>query len=382
MSRLVVSRQTMKVSQLLRSLQTLLLDPGYQREGGIWTRDRQQLFIDSILNGFDIPPIYLHRLQPPEFRDDVASTFAVVDGRQRLEALMDFADNKYPLAPDFVLLEEVEDAQLALSEELAPPPSRYAEKRLEDLKYMSPVLAYRFLDYGMSVSVIETDDATLIEELFFRLNEGVPLTPAEKRSRGALLRELMQSLVHEEDLLRIARFGSRRRVHEDLLLRILFLVNERATIDHVPDMRKRALDDFAASLRPPLGQKWNTAQEAEARDRLERLLQEVLPALRALASIFEPSDPLLSTVNVFMVYYLVVKQLIDEGHQSPTRETFVRFTEELHSLRGAQEDELTPDQLDALEFAQPVQGSTTGSYLVKRASVLYRYMRGDLRLNS
>lgn len=91
MSDLRITRQLMPVQELLRSEKALQLDPGYQREGGIWTRDRQQLFIDSILNGFDVPPLYLHRLRPPEFRDGLAANYAVVDGKQRLEALVSFS---------------------------------------------------------------------------------------------------------------------------------------------------------------------------------------------------------------------------------------------------------------------------------------------------
>jgi Protein of unknown function DUF262 len=178
----------MPVHELLRSEQTLQLDPGYQREGGIWTRDRQQLFIDSILNGFDVPPMYLHRLRPPEFREGRAATYAVVDGRQRLEALVGFAADRFNLAADFRLLEDVEDSQPSLSEELAPGPDRHSSRTLSELRAESPSLYYRFMDYELPVTIIDTSDPDLIEELFFRLNEGVPLTPAEKRSRGALLR--------------------------------------------------------------------------------------------------------------------------------------------------------------------------------------------------
>jgi hypothetical protein len=34
-------------------------DPPYQRRGGIWTRRDKAFLIDSILNGFDIPKLYV-----------------------------------------------------------------------------------------------------------------------------------------------------------------------------------------------------------------------------------------------------------------------------------------------------------------------------------
>lgn len=380
MSDMKISRQLMPVQELLRSETTLQLDPGYQREGGIWTRDRQQLFIDSILNGFDVPPMYLHRLRPPQFREGRAATYAVVDGRQRLEALVGFSADEFRLAADFRLLEEVEDSQSSLSEELAPGPDRHSSRTLSELRGQSPALYYRFMDYSLPVTVIDTSDPALIEELFFRLNEGVPLTPSEKRSRGALLREYILPLVHDEDLFRCARFRSRRRKYEDLLIRLLYLKEAGASLEYVPDMKKRSIDDFAASFRPTFGETWSEGEETNARNRLVLLLEAVRPTLDKLNSTFEEDDDLLSTINTFLVYYLVVQELLANSEVVPSRQAFQRFADELSSLRGMPEEQLTDDQAEALEFAQPIQGSTTGSYFRRRAEILLRYLRGELRI--
>ncbi len=380
MSDLRITRQIMPVRELLRSEETLQLDPGYQREGGIWTRDRQQLFVDSILNGFDVPPMYLHRLRPPEFREGRAATYAVVDGRQRLETLVGFAADEFRLAADFRLLEEVEDSQPSLSDELAYGPDRYSSRTLSELRAESPSLYYKFTDYELPVTVIETSDPDLIEELFFRLNEGVPLTPAEKRSRGALLREYILPLVHNEDLFRCARFRSRRRSYEDLLIRLLYLKNAEATLTYVPDMKKKSIDEFAASFRPPLGERWSDAEETDTRNRLQSLLDDVRPTLDTLNSIFEENDKLLPTISTFLVHYLVVQELLMNREVVPGRQTFQEFADALSSLRGMPEDDLDDDQTEALEFAQPIQGSTTGSYFKRRAEILLRYLRGDLRV--
>ena len=39
----------------------LELDPAYQRLSDIWTLEKKQLLIDSIINGYDIPKFYFHR---------------------------------------------------------------------------------------------------------------------------------------------------------------------------------------------------------------------------------------------------------------------------------------------------------------------------------
>ena len=41
----------------------IIVNPEYQRKGGVWTTEKKQLLIDSILNKYDIPKIYFHQLK-------------------------------------------------------------------------------------------------------------------------------------------------------------------------------------------------------------------------------------------------------------------------------------------------------------------------------
>lgn len=383
MSRLAVERRSFRVQELIGWQDSLLLDPEYQREGGIWTRNRQQLFIDSILNGFDVPPIYLHRLRPPEFRGGRAASYAVIDGRQRLEALEEFAAGRIPLAEDFRLLEEVADSQLPLMDDLAPGKGRYAGYVLPELRHDSPELAYRFLDFELPVTVVDTDDPELIEELFFRLNEGVPLNPAEKRTRGELLRNQIIPLVREDDLFACAGFRNVRRKYEDLLLRLLFVKSRDGGVHNVPDMKRTSMDDFASSFRPPnLGQSFGPTERAEAEARLDALVQGVRPTLDAMNQIFHENDVLLRHGTTFLIYYLVVEELIRLGNPLPVREDFERFNEDLNSLRGMDEQVLTSDQRAALEYTAPLRETTTGSYTQEKAEILLQFLLGELQIRA
>jgi hypothetical protein len=383
MSRLAVERRSFRVQELIAWQENLLLDPEYQREGGIWTRNRQQLFIDSILNGFDVPPLYLHRLRPPEFRGGRAASYAVIDGRQRLEALEEFSAGRLALAEDFHLLEEVQDSQMPLLDELALGKGRFAGYLLADLRAESPELAYRFLDFDIPVTVVDTDDIELIEELFFRLNEGVPLNPAEKRTRGELLRSQIIPLVREEDLFSCAGFRNVRRKYEDLFLRLLFVKSRGGGVHDVPDMKRTSMDEFASSFRPPnLGQAFDASQRAEAETRLNTLVQAVRPTLDAMNEIFEEGDPLLRHATTFLIYYLVIEELIRMGEPLPAREAFERFNEDLNSLRGRDEQALTSDQREALEYTAPLRETTTGSYTQEKAEILLRYLLGELQVKT
>ncbi|HET7030041.1 MAG TPA: DUF262 domain-containing protein [Candidatus Limnocylindrales bacterium] len=143
-------------------------DPPYQRPGDRWDVARRQRFIDSLLNGYDVPKIYLHDLRGRE----PTKVYAVVDGKQRLHALWAFLDGSFPLAADFELRGDPHPAAAGS----APP---RAGMRFGDL---DPAWRRALLATRLSVVLIQDAGVDEIDELFLRLNEGVPLTPDELRA--------------------------------------------------------------------------------------------------------------------------------------------------------------------------------------------------------
>src|SRR5215204_3933819 len=78
------------------------LDPPYQRRS-VWTLNDRRFFLDTIFNGFPSPAIFLHKT----LDDDGVPKYHVVDGKQRLETIFMFADNKMSLS------KEMGDSRLA-----------------------------------------------------------------------------------------------------------------------------------------------------------------------------------------------------------------------------------------------------------------------------
>ena len=72
------------------------LDPPYQR-WSVWSIHNKKLFIDTILNNYPTPPIFLHETQDKDRR----STYHVIDGKQRLKTIFDFSDGEIPISNDF-----------------------------------------------------------------------------------------------------------------------------------------------------------------------------------------------------------------------------------------------------------------------------------------
>ena len=76
--------------QLYRQRSRFQLDPEYQRLSDIWTLDKRQLLLDSILNGFDVPKLYLHKFPYPLKKKKKTFDYAIIDGKQRLETIWQF----------------------------------------------------------------------------------------------------------------------------------------------------------------------------------------------------------------------------------------------------------------------------------------------------
>src|SRR5882724_2253675 len=77
------------------------LDPAYQRISGIWTLEKRQLLIDSILNGFDVPKLYFHEFVPAKKIGAKKYRYAIVDGKQRIQTIWDFIEGNISLPEDF-----------------------------------------------------------------------------------------------------------------------------------------------------------------------------------------------------------------------------------------------------------------------------------------
>jgi hypothetical protein len=369
---------TWSVREVLTRFPQLRLDPEYQREGNIWSLSRRQLFLDSILNGFDSPKIYLHELVPPEFADESVQRYAVIDGRQRLEALRAFAEGAFPLGRDFHLLGDQEEG-IEDSDALGTIGGRFAQLTLPGLRESNQVLARRFFAYPLTIVAVTTSDTSYIEELFFRLNEGSPLTAAEKRNRGELLRNAVNTIKRHPSF-ELFRVSDRRGRRNDLAVRFLFFEESNATTKHVPDMRAKALDDFAASFRPAVGEPFDRASRQNAEARLERLTSSALRVLESFRNVFQPNDYLLRLTGDILTFYIVFRSNTRVSEDSGLRGAFAEFFIRASALEGLDEERLSSDELNVLDYFGAIQGTTTGSYLAARATLVQDFALGNLNL--
>lgn len=240
-------------------------DPHYQRGGDAWTLAQRRRFIDSLLNGYDVPKIYLHDLRgrhPP-------SVYAVVDGKQRLTAIWSYLDDGFGLAEDFRV-----DAPTDGEPERGPAgPLRFSGLGAE--------WQTRLLGTYLSVVLIRDADEADIDELFARLNDGTPLTAAEARNAiagrmSALIREVAAMPV----LTGLLGFPDARGAHREVAVALLALEDAgRRGAGDEPDLRPAGLDAFVRA-RGDIG-------AAEARNLREAVERELVAAAARIG----PDDP-------------------------------------------------------------------------------------------
>src|SRR5713226_5923360 len=140
--------------------------PPYQRRGRLWSVTDKAYLIDSILNGFDVPKIYVADFTWGDSKlNEKRLPYAIIDGKQRFEAIFDFYDGKITLNDDFVYRET--------------PSTKLAGLGYQDLVKNHAEIAEIFDTYNLSVMSVIASSVEPINELFVRLNRSKPLTGAE-----------------------------------------------------------------------------------------------------------------------------------------------------------------------------------------------------------
>lgn len=121
------------------------LEPPYQRRS-VWTRKDKQFFIDTILRNYPSPAIFLHK----SISETGSATYHVVDGKQRIQTILEFANDKLRAAKDF-------------------GDARIENKKWSDIQKHEDLMQ-AFWNYQITVEMIDFADAGVVNNVFDRLN--------------------------------------------------------------------------------------------------------------------------------------------------------------------------------------------------------------------
>jgi hypothetical protein len=331
------------VLYLYSERETIDFEPEYQRDSDIWPLSKQQLLIDSVINGFDLPKFYFHEHQIPLKKAQLFYRFGVIDGKQRLLALWNFIEGKIHLSTDFNYFR---NASLNVG-----------GMTYQEISAKHPDLKMRFDAYNLSVISINSPDLNLVEEMFFRLNEAEPLNAPEKRNaRPGAMPKMIRDIASHNFFERKVKIGGARYKHYDLAAKFLLFEKENS----VTDTKKAKLDKFVDE----------NQDEATA----NALGLKVRENLKKLNDCFVEQDALLKNLAMITLFYLFFRGLRDEQTTS-LRKQFSDFEQLRRSNRqGAESDEFGKIDMELIEFDRLSQSPNDKSALEFRLSVLRKHV--------
>lgn len=149
----------------------LLINRKYQRKL-VWAIEEKQAFIDSILNGYPVPLILLAEVNFEEL-----SRYEIIDGMQRLNAIMSFIEGEFAYDGKYFDLETMAETKQQLDE----------GSLIQKEPKMGRTLCKNIAGYILPLSIYKYDGLNnKIDEVFRRINSnGKHLSKQELRLAGA-----------------------------------------------------------------------------------------------------------------------------------------------------------------------------------------------------
>lgn len=134
-----------------------------QRDGSQWTANQKNALIDTIVNGYILPEIWI--IEDIEHTIETIKVKTVVDGKQRLTTVFSFMDDEWKLAKTFepVYFE-----------------GKYYDVAGKKFSELDPEIQMLIKEYSVSFKLLIGYDEEQLEEQFMKLNNGSPFKSTQK----------------------------------------------------------------------------------------------------------------------------------------------------------------------------------------------------------
>jgi hypothetical protein len=265
--------------------------PEWQRDE-VWTLERKQLLINSILNQWKLPKFYFSKTSSDP------DQFDVVDGQQRLAAIWEFFDGELPL-----------------SDETA---SKFDGSTYKELPY---IVTDAFDDFEIQYDEITeaTDDD--IQEFFQRLQRGMVLTSAERlNSINSGFTKFARDISGHEFFKDKVVTGNSRKAYFDIAFKVLALEIEGFDVRLRYEDLKELADGQAAF-----------SEKSQLASRLQGTLDYLNRAFPEKSSALRNRSTIQSLITVAAV-------IAGTGRSAGTEERFRIFFEQFNSELARQNE--------------------------------------------
>jgi hypothetical protein len=296
--------------------------PDWQREE-VWETAKKQLLIDSMLRGWKLPKFYFVKTSDDEYE--------VVDGQQRLSAILEFCSN-----------------ELSLSSESA---EEYGGSLYRDL---SQKVADAFDDFEIEYDLIEDATDEQLKDFFLRLQAGLPLTTSEKLNAvHSKLRDFCRTISKHVFFAETIAIPNTRYAHFDIVAKVATVEIEGLDTGlRFEDIKEVFLSQSNFST-------------------TSSLAKRIKAALDFLQGAFKDNGGVLRTRTVVQSLITLTYRLIETGRATAqevaVRRFFESFAEELaHQIEMGQR----ATDSDFLTFQHSVNANVKGGARIRHEILL------------
>jgi len=236
--------------QLTKSIEkgTITFDNAVQR-GYVWDNNRKSLLIHSMIEGYPIPAFFAAK--------DENGHYSMLDGKQRSNAIADYINGKYELSnlPE-VAFEDGEEQEVDING--------------FDFDGLPEELQDRIKDYSLTVYYFDGITDEEVNEMFFRLNNGKPLTAIElTRVKAKSLDKIKEIGKHEIFTSTLTEKAINKYTNEDIVIKSWAVLNQQN-----PNLETK-------NIRPMIEQADITEEQSDSIKAVYDKLLEVYTALIA-----------------------------------------------------------------------------------------------------
>ena len=205
------SEAHMTVKELKRKIEgkEMTFDNAVQR-GVVWDNDRKSFLIDSILQGYEVPSLYAKRTE--------SGVYDMLDGKQRSTAIFQFINNEFALTGMSEQFEDFEDM--------------YFDQLDEEMKDA-------ILDFQIAIKYFDGISDDEVKELFFRLNNGKPLTNFEQIKAKCKSLSVVQRIANTSNIFTKTEKG--QKMTEERRMEMIYKIWAMIYVDE-PSFEKKNLN--------------------------------------------------------------------------------------------------------------------------------------------
>lgn len=212
----------------------------YQRKNEVWSEDKKSFLIDSILKNYPIPAIFMRPIVDTQGK----TKYDVIDGKQRLNSIIAFIENKTPLTTYFSDDNLLNNDDIYLADEISGKLFKEIQEHNDSARYIK-----QFWTYALQIEYLYADDDGLISNVFDRLNRnGEPLNFQELRNAkyaNTLIIKYVKKLNENVFLKNTLRKAKASRMEdEEFVSEILLLTINNRILDSDPKKLDEEYEKF------------------------------------------------------------------------------------------------------------------------------------------